>query len=61
VAYRCRVHESGVAADDAALLQLADAVGSGRSGEAEELAQLGPRGATVAHQKFKSLHIQGLY
>ncbi len=35
VAYRCRVHESGVTADDAAFFKLAHAIGRGRSGEAE--------------------------
>ncbi len=49
VAYRCRVYESGVPADDATLFELADAIGGGRSGEAEEVAELGPAGAAVAH------------
>jgi hypothetical protein len=59
VAYGRGIYESGVAADDATLFKLADAVSGGRGGEAEELAEFGPGGATASHQELQSLRIQG--
>ena len=52
VPYGGGVNESSVTADDAALFEFADAIGSGRRGEAEELAEFGPGSAPAAHQDF---------
>ncbi len=56
-AYGGGIYESGIAADDSALLEFADAFGGGRGGEAEELAEFGPGGAAVAHQELQYLPI----
>jgi hypothetical protein len=44
------IDEGGVAFDDAAFFEFADAFGGGGGGEAEEAAELGPGGAGVDHK-----------
>src|SRR5258708_35820694 len=54
VADRCRVYESGVAADDAALVELAAAIGGGRGGGAAGPPEARPAGRAGGTQQDQS-------
>src|SRR5262249_22151272 len=54
------IEQRGVAGDDFGFFEFADAIGGGGSGEAEGLAEFGPGGTSLTHQKVQRLSIQGI-